>query len=56
MNPDRVFEPLRLGNLTVRNRIFRSSIAGRFEFYRGVKFSGADNDPPHRGRHLQAEL
>jgi 2,4-dienoyl-CoA reductase-like NADH-dependent reductase (Old Yellow Enzyme family) len=35
MNPDIVFEPLRFRNLTVKNRIFRSNMAGRFDFYNG---------------------
>jgi 2,4-dienoyl-CoA reductase-like NADH-dependent reductase (Old Yellow Enzyme family) len=35
MNPDIVFEPLHFRNLTVKNRIFRSNIAGRFDFYNG---------------------
>jgi 2,4-dienoyl-CoA reductase-like NADH-dependent reductase (Old Yellow Enzyme family) len=35
MNPDSVFEPLRFRNLTAKNRIFRSNIAGRFDFYNG---------------------
>jgi len=35
MNTDVIFEPLRFRNLTVKNRIFRSNIAGRFDFYNG---------------------
>jgi len=44
-----IFQPLRVKNLTVKNRIFRSNIAGRFDNYdgsgtqtrinRGVKFA-----------------
>ena len=30
-----VFEPLRLGNLTVKNRVLRSSVGGRFDNYDG---------------------
>src|SRR5262245_44454901 len=30
-----IFEPLRLGALTVKNRVFRSSVAGRFDNYDG---------------------
>jgi 2,4-dienoyl-CoA reductase (NADPH2) len=30
-----VFEPLRLGNLTIKNRVVRSSVAGRFDNYDG---------------------
>ena len=30
-----IFEPLQLRNLTVKNRIFRSSVAGRFDNYDG---------------------
>ena len=32
---DVLFEPLRFRNLTVRNRLFRSNIAGRFDDYDG---------------------
>src|SRR5215813_8956771 len=32
---DVIFEPLRFKNLTVKNRIFRSNIAGRFDNYDG---------------------
>ena len=32
---DVIFEPLRFRNLTAKNRIFRSNIAGRFDFYNG---------------------
>jgi 2,4-dienoyl-CoA reductase-like NADH-dependent reductase (Old Yellow Enzyme family) len=34
-----IFEPLRLGSLTVKNRVLRSSVAGRFDNYDG---SGTD--------------
>ena len=32
---DPIFQPLELGNLTVKNRLFRSSISGRFDNYDG---------------------
>ena len=35
MPEDVLFEPLRFRNLTVKNRIFRSNIAGRFDNYDG---------------------
>ena len=35
MSPDTIFQPLQFRNLTVKNRIFRSNIAGRFDFYNG---------------------
>src|SRR3954470_20081994 len=33
--PDVIFQPLSFRNLTVKNRIFRSNIAGRFDNYDG---------------------
>jgi 2,4-dienoyl-CoA reductase-like NADH-dependent reductase (Old Yellow Enzyme family) len=36
MTTDLLFEPLRFRNLTVKNRIFRSNISGRFDFYNGI--------------------
>ncbi len=33
--PDILFEPLRFPHLTVKNRIFRSNITGRFDNYDG---------------------
>jgi 2,4-dienoyl-CoA reductase-like NADH-dependent reductase (Old Yellow Enzyme family) len=33
--PDILFEPIRFRNLTVKNRIFRSNISGRFDNYDG---------------------
>ena len=35
MDNDVIFEPLRFRNLTVKNRIFRSSISGRWDNYNG---------------------
>ena len=35
MASDPIFEPLRFRNLTVKNRIFRSNISGRFDNYDG---------------------
>jgi len=35
MSTDVIFEPLHFRSLTVKNRIFRSNIAGRFDFYNG---------------------
>ncbi len=35
MKHELIFEPLRFRNLTVKNRIFRSNIAGRFDNYDG---------------------
>lgn len=35
MNTDPLFQPLRFRNLTVKNRIFRSNISGRFDYYNG---------------------
>ena len=36
MSVDRIFEPLEFRNLTVKNRVFRSSLAGRFNNYDGT--------------------
>lgn len=36
MANDIIFEPLKFRNLTVKNRIFRSNISGRFDYYNGV--------------------
>ena len=36
MANDIIFEPLKFRNLTVKNRIFRSNISGRFDFYNGL--------------------
>lgn len=36
MANDIIFEPLEFRNLTVKNRIFRSNISGRFDYYNGV--------------------
>jgi 2,4-dienoyl-CoA reductase (NADPH2) len=33
--PDAIFQPLKFRNLTVKNRIFRSNISGRFDNYDG---------------------
>src|ERR671918_1946015 len=35
MSFDAIFEPLQFRNLTVKNRIFRSNISGRFDNYDG---------------------
>lgn len=35
MTADPIFEPLRFRNLTVKNRIFRSNISGKFDNYNG---------------------
>ena len=34
---DVIFQPLRFKNLTVKNRIFRSNIAGRFDNDDGIR-------------------
>ena len=39
-----IFEPLRFRNLEVKNRVLRSSIAGRFDNYDG---SGTRTRMPH---------
>ena len=36
MESDIIFEPLVFRNLTVKNRIFRSNISGRFDHYNGI--------------------
>jgi len=36
MASDVIFEPLKFRHLTVKNRIFRSNISGRFDYYNGV--------------------
>src|SRR5258705_5291208 len=35
MENDVIFQPLRFRNLTVKNRLFRSNISGRFDNYDG---------------------
>ena len=35
MEKDIIFQPLQFRNLTIKNRIFRSNIAGRFDNYDG---------------------
>ena len=35
MTNDIIFQPLSFRNLTVKNRVFRSNIAGRFDNYDG---------------------
>src|ERR1700757_2859315 len=32
---DPIFQPIKFRNLTVKNRLFRSSISGRFDYYDG---------------------
>ena len=39
---DVIFEPLHFRNLTVKNRIFRSNISGRFDLYDGTGTAGPD--------------
>lgn len=36
MGQDVIFEPLQFRTLTVKNRIFRSNISGRFDYYNGI--------------------
>jgi len=36
MSADINFEPLRFRNLTVKDRILRSNISGRFDYYNGA--------------------
>ncbi len=36
MAQDVIFEPLQFRHLTVKNRIFRSNISGRFDYYNGI--------------------
>src|SRR5680860_301768 len=36
MTKDPIFQPLRFRNLTVKNRLFRSSLSGRFDHYDGT--------------------
>ena len=36
MSSDPIFEPLHFRNLTVKNRLFRSSLSGRFDHYDGT--------------------
>src|SRR5438034_5639223 len=33
--PDAIFQPLQFRNLTVKNRLFRANISGRFDNYDG---------------------
>jgi len=35
MNQDVIFQPLKFRNLTVKNRLFRSNVSGRFDNYDG---------------------
>lgn len=35
MDPDVIFQPLQFRNLTVKNRLFRSNVSGRFDNYDG---------------------
>ena len=36
MSADPIFQPLHFRNLTVKNRLFRSSLSGRFDHYDGT--------------------
>jgi 2,4-dienoyl-CoA reductase-like NADH-dependent reductase (Old Yellow Enzyme family) len=35
MDQDIIFQPLKFRNLTVKNRLFRSNVSGRFDNYDG---------------------
>ena len=41
MAADLIFTPLNIGSLTVKNRIFRSSISGRFDNERFIRARSA---------------
>ncbi len=46
---DVIFEPLEFRNLTVKNRVFRSSLSGRFNNYDGI----GNADPHQLGREVR---
>ena len=48
MTPDPVFAPLDFRHLTVKNRIFRSSISGRFDNYDGSGTQARVKEVSHR--------
>ena len=41
MASDAIFQPLRFRSLTVKNRLFRSNVSGRFDNYDGSGNQGA---------------
>ena len=56
MDQDVIFQPLKFRNLTVKNRLFRSNVSGRFDNYDGSGYTGAHQlgrvvRARRRGRH-----